>query len=164
MVGPMVAAKLSGVVGAILVFIVVFSALASSLDSLLAATADLITQDIYRGHLRPDARESELRKAARMIILLLGVGTWLLCLPRLTTLAELLYFTGAFVASTIWPIAAGSVLATHQFLRRYPGHAAGNRCRALYLFRHRLLRRSTGRRRRFHADRDSEHCAVAGEL
>jgi len=107
MVGPMVAAKLSGVAGATLVFIVVFSALASSLDSLLAATADLITQDIYRGHLRPNAGEPELRKAARIIILVLGVGAWALCLPRLTTLAELLYFTGAFVASTIWPIAAG---------------------------------------------------------
>lgn len=33
--------------------------------------------------------------------------TWLLCWPRLTTLAELLYLTGAFVASTIWPVAAG---------------------------------------------------------
>ncbi|MGD8884219.1 MAG: urea transporter, partial [Gammaproteobacteria bacterium] len=42
MVGPMIAAKILGVGGAILVFIVVFSALASSLDSLLAATADLI--------------------------------------------------------------------------------------------------------------------------
>jgi len=107
MVGPMVAAKLLGVTGAVLVFIVVFSALASSLDSLLAATSDLITQDIYRGHLRPNADNSELRKAAKIIILLLGLLTWALCLPRLTTLAELLYFTGAFVASTIWPIVAG---------------------------------------------------------
>lgn len=107
MVGPMVAANLLGVGGAVLVFIVVFSALASSLDSLLAATADLVTQDIYRGHFRPRANEQELRVAAKSIILLLGVGTWLLCLPRLTTLAELLYFTGAFVASTIWPIAVG---------------------------------------------------------
>jgi urea-proton symporter len=107
MVGPMVAAELSGVIGAVLVFVVVFAALASSLDSLLAATADLVTQDIYRGHLRPEASELELRKAARIAIVILGVGTWLLCLPRLTTLAELLYFTGAFVASTIWPIAAG---------------------------------------------------------
>jgi Na+/pantothenate symporter len=41
------------------------------------------------------------------VVLGLGALTWLLCLPRLTTLAELLYFTGAFVASTIWPIAAG---------------------------------------------------------
>lgn len=107
MVGPMVAARLSGALGAVLVFVVVFSALASSLDSLLAATADLILQDVYRGHLRPAASEDELRVAARLIILGLGLGAWLLCLPRLTTLAELLYFTGAFVSSTIWPIAAG---------------------------------------------------------
>ena len=107
MVGPMVAARLLGVGGAILVFIVVFSALASSLDSLLAATSDLITQDIYRGHINPSASNEDLRSMAKLIILLLGVMTWLLCLPRLTTLAELLYFTGAFVASTIWPIVAG---------------------------------------------------------
>jgi Na+/proline symporter len=107
MVGPMVAGKLLGVGGAILVFIVVFSALASSLDSLLAATSDLITQDIYRGHLRPGADNRELRIAAKGVILTLGVVTWLLCFPRITTLAELLYFTGAFVASTIWPIVAG---------------------------------------------------------
>ena len=107
MVGPLIAAKLLGVSGAILVFIVVFSALASSLDSLLAATSDLVLQDIYRGHLRPKASPDELARAARWVILGLGVLTWLLCLPRITTLAELLYFTGAFVASTIWPIAAG---------------------------------------------------------
>jgi len=110
MVGPMVAAKLLGFSGAVLVFIIVFSALASSLDSLLAATSDLILHDIYRGHFRPQASKEELRKAARWVILLLGVITWLLCLPRLTTLASLLYFTGAFVASTIWPIIAGLYL------------------------------------------------------
>jgi Na+/proline symporter len=107
MVGPLVAAELMGVSGAVLVFIVVFSALASSLDSLLAATSDLVLTDIYKGHLRPDADEAELARIARWVILGLGVATWLLCWPRLTTLAELLYFTGAFVASTIWPVAAG---------------------------------------------------------
>ena len=107
MVGPMVAAELLGVGGAVLVFIVVFSALASSLDSLLAATSDLVLTDIYKGHLRPRATEEQLARAARWVVLLLGVVTWLLCWPRLTTLAELLYLTGAFVASTIWPVAAG---------------------------------------------------------
>jgi len=107
MVGPLVAAKLLGSSGAILVFIVVFAALASSLDSLLAATSDLILTDIYKGHLRPQASEEELARAARWVILSLGTLAWLLCLPRLATLAELLYFMGAFVASTIWPIAAG---------------------------------------------------------
>ncbi|MCW9030161.1 MAG: sodium:solute symporter family protein [Gammaproteobacteria bacterium] len=110
MVGPIVAAKLLGFGGAVLVFIIVFSALASSLDSLLAATSDLVLQDIYRGHIRPDANKEELRKAARWVVLLLGMITWLLCLPRLTTLASMLYFTGAFVASTIWPIIAGLYL------------------------------------------------------
>jgi len=107
MVGPMVAAKLLGLTGAVIVFIVVFAALASSLDSLLAATADLITQDVYKGHIRPDANNEELRKAAKIIILVLGMITWLLCIPRMTTLGELLFFMGAFVASTIWPIIAG---------------------------------------------------------
>jgi Na+/pantothenate symporter len=32
---------------------------------------------------------------------------WLLCLPRLATLGSVLQFLGAFVASTIWPIAMG---------------------------------------------------------
>lgn len=107
MVGPLVAANLLGASGAILVFIVVFAALASSLDSLLAATSDLILTDIYKGHFRPDASDAELGRAARWVVMGLGVFAWLLCLPRITTLAELLYFTGAFVASTIWPIAAG---------------------------------------------------------
>jgi len=107
MVGPMVAAELLGVGGAVLVFIVVFSALASSLDSLLAATSDLVLTDIYKGHLKPHATEEQLARAARWVVLILGIATWALCWPRLTTLAELLYLTGAFVASTIWPVAAG---------------------------------------------------------
>jgi len=107
MVGPLIAAKLLGVGGAVLVFIVVFSALASSLDSLLAATSDLVLQDIYKGHMRPHATPEELARAARWVVLGIGLLAWLLCLPRISTLAELLYFMGAFVASTIWPVAAG---------------------------------------------------------
>ncbi|MEX2367843.1 MAG: hypothetical protein WD601_14670, partial [Pseudohongiellaceae bacterium] len=107
MVGPMVAGQILGTTGAIVVFIVVFSALASSLDSLLAATSDLITQDIYRGHIAKGASDEHCYKAGKYIILGLGLFTWLLCLPRITTLASLLYFTGAFVASAIWPIVFG---------------------------------------------------------
>ena len=107
MIGPMVAAKLLGGVGAVFVFIVVFSALASSLDSLLAASSDLLTEDVYRGILKPGADKKQLMKVSRNMILILGVVTWLLCLPRVSTLGELLNFAGAFVASTIWPIALG---------------------------------------------------------
>ena len=107
MVGPLVAAKLLGDVGAIFVFVVVFSALASSMDSLLAATSDLITRDIYHKLIKPSASKAHLLKSGKVFILLLGIGTWVLCLPRVATLGELLNFTGAFVASTIWPIVFG---------------------------------------------------------
>ncbi len=107
MVGPLVAAELLGTAGAVLVFIVVFSAPASSLDSLLAATSDLIVEDIYKKHLRPDASKQTLRRAASATTLILGGLTWMVCMLNITTLASLLHFTGALVASTIWPIAAG---------------------------------------------------------
>ncbi|MEE2733498.1 MAG: sodium:solute symporter family protein [Pseudomonadota bacterium] len=107
MVGPLVAAKLLGSVGAVFVFIVVFSALASSLDSLLAATSDLLTEDVYRGIIRPGASNEHLFKVGKWVILCLGLLTWVLCLKRVTTLGELLNFAGAFVASTIWPIVFG---------------------------------------------------------
>jgi len=107
MIGPMVAAKLLGQAGAVVIFIVVFAALASSIDSLLAATSDLITKDIYAGLINPAAQKSQLKRISSWILILLGLFTWLLCLPKVTTLGELLNFTGAFVASTIWPIVFG---------------------------------------------------------
>lgn len=129
MVGPLVAAKLLGFTGAVIVFVVVFSSLASSLDSLLAATSDLILQDIYRGHINPAATDEHLRRMAKVIIVLLGVVTWLICLPRIATLGSLLQYLGAFVASTIWPIAAGLYLkkanATGAFFAMLLGTLAG---------------------------------------
>lgn len=107
MVGPMIAAKLLGGIGAVFVFIVVFSALASSLDSLLAATSDLISEDVYYRLIRPTATEAERYRMGKRVIVGLGIVTWILCLPKVATLGALLNFTGAFVASTIWPIVYG---------------------------------------------------------
>ncbi|MCB1172718.1 MAG: urea transporter [Leptospiraceae bacterium] len=107
MAGPLVAANIMGTGGSIMVFIVVFSALASSLDSLLAATSDLVTEDIYHKHMRPDASPATLRSAAAWITVLIGIVTWLLCLLKMKTLGEVLLLSGSLVASTIWPIAAG---------------------------------------------------------
>lgn len=107
MVGPTVAAAVLGSAGAVIVFIVVFSALASSLDSLLAASSDLVTRDIYQQHINPKANDARLFKVNRLTIAGLGLMTWLICLLQLTTLAALLNFTGAFVASTIFPIVVG---------------------------------------------------------
>jgi Na+/proline symporter len=107
MVGPIVAGKLLGGPGAVLVLIVVFSSLASSLDSLLAATSDLLVQDIYHCLVRPRATDRELRAASRAIVVGLGALAVALCWFRPTTLARLIQFTGAFVAAAIWPVAAG---------------------------------------------------------
>lgn len=107
MVGPLVAADVLGKAGAVIVFAVFFCSLASSIDSLLAATSDLITEDIYRKLLFPQSSEAHLRKVSGRIIIGLGVAAWLCCLPRIGTLATVLFFAGPMVGSTIWPIATG---------------------------------------------------------
>jgi urea-proton symporter len=107
MVGPLVAASVLGKTGAIIVFAVFFCSLASSIDSLLASTSDVITEDIYRKLINPRASERLLRKVSAAIIVGLGFFAWLACLPRIGTLATVLFFAGPMVGSTIWPIATG---------------------------------------------------------
>lgn len=107
MVGPLVAANVLGKLGAIVVFVVAFCSLASSIDSLLAATSDLITEDVYRKLINPKASERTLRRASAYIIIALGLAAWLICVPRIGTLATVLFFAGPMVGSAIWPIATG---------------------------------------------------------
>ncbi|MCB0421818.1 MAG: sodium:solute symporter family protein [Bdellovibrionales bacterium] len=107
MVGPLVAANVLGKSGAIVIFIVVFCSLASSIDSLLAATSDLLTEDVFRKIFRPTATDKQLRSSAQKITLSLGLLVWLLCLPRIGSLATVLFFAGPMVGSMIWPIVSG---------------------------------------------------------
>ncbi|TWU63267.1 Sodium/proline symporter [Crateriforma conspicua] len=110
-VGPLVAATLLGNLGALLVFVVVFCSLASSIDSLLAATADLIVGDVWspafravRGTALDDAGK---RRWSTFTILLLGAIAWIAAFQNLGTLATVLFFAGPMVASCIWPILGG---------------------------------------------------------
>ncbi|PEQ12704.1 urea transporter [Novosphingobium sp. PC22D] len=107
MVGPLVIADVLGFAGAIGIFIIVFCSLASSIDSLLAATADLLTEDVYRRMLRPDAPHDRLKTMAQYVTLGLGLFTWAVCLPRIGTLATVLFFAGPLVGAMIWPIITG---------------------------------------------------------
>ncbi|HHP7242218.1 MAG TPA: sodium:solute symporter family protein [Cyclobacteriaceae bacterium] len=107
MVGPMVAARVLGKAGAIIVFAVFFCSLASSIDSLLAATSDLVTEDIYKKIFNPSVDEVRLKNISVYIIIGLGILAWLVCLPRIGTLADVLFFAGPMVGSTIWPILTG---------------------------------------------------------
>ena len=107
MVFPVMAADLLGAAGAALVFVVVFASLTSTLDSLLASTADLLAEDVYFRLLRPKASDAQLKQAARLMVVGLAVVTLALSWPRLDSLASVLFFTGALVASTVWPVACG---------------------------------------------------------
>ena len=107
MVGPLVVAKVLGIGGAVGIFVIVFCSLASSIDSLLAATSDLLTEDVYRRLLRPSASPETLKTTAQWITLGLGLFTWLVCLPRIGTLASVLFFAGPLVGAMIWPIVTG---------------------------------------------------------
>jgi urea-proton symporter len=107
MVGPVVAGTVLGSAGSILVFVIVFASLASSIDSLLAATSDLVLNDFVKQMFAPQATEQQLRRWSAFVILGIGLITWLVCLPRIGTLASVLFFAGPLVGSTIWPIITG---------------------------------------------------------
>jgi Na+/proline symporter len=107
MVGPLVASQVLGAAGSVVVFIVLFCSLASSIDSLLAATSDLLLEDVYRKMFRPAASEETLRGASRGVVLGLGVVTWLLCYGNFGDLLQVLFLSGPLVGSTVWPIVAG---------------------------------------------------------
>lgn len=105
-VGPQVAGHVLGHAGSILVFIVVFCSLASSIDSLLAATSDLMVEDVYKKMFRGSSTERSLKLAAKIVVVSLGFVTWLICLGEFNIL-EVLFLSGPLVASAIWPIVAG---------------------------------------------------------
>ncbi len=105
--GPVVAGNVLGQAGAVLVFIVVFCSLASSVDSLLAATSDLMAEDIYRRLFNPRANDATVRKAALFSVLGLGAVTWMLCAVSTQDILLVLFLSGGLVASTIWPIILG---------------------------------------------------------
>lgn len=118
-VGPLVAAEVLGTTGAVVVFVVVFCSLASSIDSLLAATGDLLTHEVIH-RVQPNLDDAGLRRAASLAILMLGLTTWLACLPwasrpgrpwvegePIGSLATILFFAGPLVGSAIAPIVVG---------------------------------------------------------
>jgi Na+/proline symporter len=117
--GPLVAASLLGTGGAVLVFIVVFCSLASSIDSLLAATSDLIVNDVIEPMSRRNLQDGTKRKLAMISIIVLGVIAWSVAYPNIGTLATVLFFAGPLVGSCIWPIVGG------LYFRRPGPSAAG---------------------------------------
>jgi Na+/proline symporter len=109
-VGPLVAATLLGSGGALLVFVVIFCSLASSIDSLLAATSDLIVNDMVEPVVARTGRtvdDRDKRRWSTLSIIALGILAWGVAWPNYGTLAEVLFFAGPMVGSCIWPILGG---------------------------------------------------------
>jgi Na+/proline symporter len=128
MVFPVMTAQLLGAGGAALVFIVVFASLTSTLDSLLASTADLLAEDVFLKLFKPTASDRELKLATQWMVVLLGGLTLLLSWPRLDSLASVLFFTGALVASTVWPVACGLYWPTASRSGAIAAMLAGTAC------------------------------------
>lgn len=128
MVFPVVASQLLGAGGAAMVFVVVFASLTSTLDSLLASTADLVAEDVVFKLLNPQLSDAELKRATRLVVIGLGVVTLALSWPRLDSLASVLFFTGALVASTIWPVAYGLYWRSANRIAAIAAMVAGSAC------------------------------------
>ncbi len=111
--GPTVAAAVMahagfGAVAGVLILIVLFCSMASSIDSLLAATSDLLIKDVHGGLAR-DAGLDERRLpplGRRSSSSLVGVIAWLLAAPH-WPIINALFISGPLVGSLIWPVIAG---------------------------------------------------------
>lgn len=110
-VGPLVAEHVLGqaglgVIAGVLILIVLFCSIASSIDSLLAATSDLLVKDIYCGVLKKDLTDQTFRKVSGAAILSVAVIAWAIATAG-WNVATVLYSAGGLVASLIWPVIAG---------------------------------------------------------
>ncbi len=109
--GPVVASAVMsmsglGAVSGILILIVLFCSMASSIDSLLAATSDLLIEDVQKGLFKAKVNESGFRRSAGIVIVGLGVLVWLLAAPH-WPIINALFISGPLVGSLIWPVIAG---------------------------------------------------------
>lgn len=107
MVFPIVVSKLLGPAGAILVLIIIYSALASTVSSVLTASANLLVQDIYKSAFHPEATEEQVVKYVRYTMVAMAIATVILVWNQPASMYQVLYLTGSAVAATIWPIAFG---------------------------------------------------------
>jgi len=110
-VGPMVAEHVlsqsgMGMMAGVLILVVLFCSIASSIDSLLAATSDLVVKDVYCGLFGQELKEESFRRVAGSVILGVAVVAWIIALNE-WNVGLVLYSAGGLVASLIWPVIAG---------------------------------------------------------
>jgi Na+/proline symporter len=109
--GPLVASTVMaqsglGAAAGVLILVVLFCSMASSIDSLLAATSDLLIRDFHGEKPCRPGDENGFRRIAVIAILTVGGVAWLLALPH-WPIVNALFISGPLVGSLIWPIIAG---------------------------------------------------------
>lgn len=109
--GPTVAATVMsqsgfGAIAGILILIVLFCSMASSIDSLLAATSDLLIRDVHESLLGKKHDEKNFRKISGAVIIGVGIFAWILAAPK-WPIINALFISGPLVGSLIWPVIAG---------------------------------------------------------
>lgn len=107
MIFPQMAVQALGAAGGFLVTVLVLASISSTLDSLLTGTSSLLSEDIYHTFMNPKADDRSINNVQRMAILLLGIAAIILAWFQVGTLGQVLYFSGAFICSMIWPIIYG---------------------------------------------------------
>ncbi len=109
--GPVVAQHVMtqagfGSAAGLIILVVLFCSIASSIDSLLAATSDLVLNDMSEHVFHRKPSEANFRRAAGIVTILIGLVAWALALPR-WPIVNVLYSSGPLVAALIWPVIAG---------------------------------------------------------
>lgn len=107
MVFPIVVSQLLGPVGAVLVLVVIYAALISTVSSVLTASSNLLVQDIYRSLINPTASDRKIVQYVQYTIIGLSLLAIILVWQPRTSMYQLLLLTGPAVASLVWPIAYG---------------------------------------------------------
>lgn len=107
MIFPVVVSQIMGAGGAVLVLIIIYAALASTVSSLLTGAAGLIVNDIYRGVINPQASDQTVQRYVRYAIIVLAVVTAAIAWNPYESMYLVLLLTGPAVAAMIWPIVFG---------------------------------------------------------
>lgn len=109
--GPVVAGAVMaeaglGAAAGVIILVVLFCSMASSIDSLLAATSDLLIKDVHGGLLGGSLEDRRFRRVASVVIFLVGGVAWALAAPH-WPIKQALFISGPLVGSLIWPVVAG---------------------------------------------------------
>lgn len=107
MIFPIVVSKTMGSAGAVVVLVIIYAALASTVASLLTGASGLIVNDIYRGVINKHASDDLVQRYVRYTIIGLAVLTIGIAWNPYESLYLVLLLTGPAVASMIWPIVYG---------------------------------------------------------